>query len=205
MTFEDLVSQAISNKIGSIEKRYCPDQYVGKITEFSTNQTDFPARITPVNRPNDLKCLIMVIESPHTDEFLQTPCPANGTTGKLIRKWICSVKGLSTYRKDYGLIIINAIQYQCSLGSPTKCFRDNVFETVWNDFGEDDFVTRLQSIYQSGDVILNCCTKGNSKNGELRQRVQQAIKKLTTNSILLRRTHPSSWHSSKNRKYEWPE
>jgi hypothetical protein len=147
----------------------------------------------------------MVIESPHTEEFLQTPCPANGKTGQLIRKWICSVKGLSTYRKDYGLIIINAIQYQCSLGSPTKCFRDKIFETVWKDFGENDFVTRLQSICQTGDVILNCCTKGNSKNGELRREVQQAIKKSKANCNLLRRTHPSSWHAPRNRESEWPE
>lgn len=205
MTFEDLVSQAINNKAGAIEKRCCPDQFVGKISAFNSKETDFPTRMLPTERPEDLKCLIMVIESPHIDEFAKQPCPAKGKTGELIREWICNVKGLSSYQKEYGLIIINAIQYQCSLGSPTRCFRDEVFESVWSDFGEENFIKRLGSIYKNGDVILNCCTKGNSKNGQLRLKVQQAIKKLTIPYVLLRRTHPSSWHSKRNRKYEWSE
>lgn len=205
MTFEDLVSQAINNRINSIQKERCPDQYVGKISKFSSKETDFPIRMASTKRPKDLKCLIMVIESPHIDEFGKNPCPANGKTGELIRKWICNVKGLSSYQKEYGLIVINAIQYQCSLGLPTRCFRDVVFESVWNYFGEIEFLERLKSIYKNGDVILNCCTKGNSKNGPLRLKVQQAIKKLPPPYVLLRRTHPSSWHSIRNRKHEWPE
>ncbi len=204
MTFQELVSQAINYKIRSIEQRFCPDQYVGQISQFGINLTDFPVRDIPEKRPNDHKCLIMVLESPHVAEFSKVPCPANGKTGKNIRKWMCDVKGLSSYKENYGLVIINAIQYQCSLGVTPGCFRDDVFETVWKDFGETDFVTRLKTVYRDGDVILNCCTKGkgNNKNGELRRMVQQAIRSAEIDTVLLRRTHPASWHSVQNRESE---
>lgn len=104
--------------------------------------------------------------------------------------------------KTYGLILLNAIPYQCSLGLPTGCFRDEIFKIVWNTDGENDFVVRLRNVYRQGDVIVNCCTKGNGKK-ELRKIVQEAIIKMNFECVTIKRTHPSSWWSDKNRKFIW--
>jgi len=202
MTFSKLVSQIIDSEIGMIEEKSCPDQYVGEIFRFSSNQIDFPVRISAersIKRPNSL---IMVIESPHVNEFANDPGPAKGHTGNQIRKWITKVNGLSQY-SNHGLIIVNAVQYQCSLGQPTKCFRDDIFNAVWNSGGEDDFMTRLKAVYRKSDIVVNCCTKGSRTVVELRKLVQQAIAKINFDSVVLKRTHPASWYAEKNRKHEW--
>lgn len=203
MTFVELASVLISNRINAIEARTCPDQFVGKISSFRADQEDFPTRLPAHERPSGIKCLVMIIESPHVDEFIAHPSPAKRKTGKLIRTWIDRISDLSVY-SDYGLILVNAIQNQCSLGAPTRCFRDDVFRAVWDNGGENAFINRLKFIYQEGDVLANCCTRGNSKEAELRQLVQLAIiKKTGIKCSVHRRTHPSSWHSKKNREYEW--
>ncbi len=203
MTFAELAMHAISGKMSVVEQRLCPDQYVGKIGDLKEEQPDFQIRKSASSRPAGIKCLLMVIESPHTQEFEGEPGPAKGNTGKLIRKWITNVLG-SQYR-SYGLILINAIQHQCSLGLPTRCFRDEVFETVWSLDGEREFVARLVSLFRKGDVVVNCCTRGNMRGRELRQAVHATIMRANICHEPLRRTHPSSWHSKKNRKHVWPE
>jgi len=204
INFPYLVSEVTGNATWLVEPRMCPDQYVGEINTFCENQVDFPIRVATGKRPNDLKCLIMVIESPHKLEFTGNPGPAKGSTGRLTRKWIKEIRGFSIY-DSYGLILINAIQFQCSLGAPTKHFRDEVFKQVWSNGGEDDFIRRLSCIYREGDVITNCCTKGNMKGSDLRRLVQPAIKLTAANCMTHRRTHPSCWFSKKNRAYEWDD
>jgi hypothetical protein len=145
----------------------------------------------------------MIIESPHVQEFVGEPAPAKGNTGRLIRKWIKSVCG--TQYGSYGLVLVNAIQHQCSLGMPTKCFRDEVFETIWSQYGEQEFIARLKKLHRKGDMVVNCCTRGNLLGRELRHAVQRAIKNANIGCNPMRRTHPSSWYSEKNRNYVWAE
>ncbi|MDD5228866.1 MAG: hypothetical protein PHN45_03795 [Methylococcales bacterium] len=202
MSFTEIVSQVITEKVNALETRACPDQYVGEISKFKTLTDDFYIRDSITNRPNNIKCLILILESPHTEEFSSNPCPAKGKTGQRIREHIGKVIDLSKY-KDYGLIILNAIPYQCSLGLPTKCFRDEIFKTVWSAYGKKDFIKRLKHTYKQGDVIVNCCTKGNSSHEELRKIVQAAIIKMNLECVTIKRTHPSSWWSDKNRKFIW--
>lgn len=188
-------------RFDSVETRICPDQYVGVIESLKSHGFD---RMAAANRPQNLSCVIMVLESPHIQEFRDDIGPAKGDTGKLLCQHILSVKGLNHY-KQYGLLLMNAVQYQCSLGFPTKCFRDKVFLDVWD---AEEFKKRLIGLFHEGDVVLNCCTKGLVRN-HLRNQVQGAIEgwKQDNASLmgvpLLRRTHPSSWYSEKNRKAEW--
>jgi len=202
MNFSHLVSSATQNAMSATELRICPDQFVGRINTFSADQSDFPVRVSASERPEGLLCLIMVIESPHKQEFMGNLGPAKGSTGNLIRKWIKEIRDLFAYH-NYGLILVNAIQFQCSLGRPTKEFRDDVFKHVWGDRGGCDFRHRLKAIHREGDVIANCCTKGNLKESNLRALVQAAIVKTVINCTIHRRTHPSSWYSKNNREYEW--
>ena len=102
--------------------------------------------------------MILILESPHKDEFKGEPGPARGATGHAISSQLMNVIGLRQF-SDYGLILMNAIQYQCSLGKPTAKHRDTVFRRVWGSGGAEDFKDRLKTTYRPGDVIVNCCTK----------------------------------------------
>jgi hypothetical protein len=134
------------------------------------------------------------------DLFACSLGPASGKTGELIRAKFLQVKGLNEYI-DCGLILMNEVQNQCSLGSPTNCYRDDVFCAAWEDGAKENFISRFNVTFKKGDVIVNCCTKGNMKGRELRRLVQQSIP--TDNDKVLRRTHPSSWYSEKNRNSQW--
>jgi hypothetical protein len=201
MSFRKIAIKITAQKLKEpIEERLCPDQYVGRIDTFANISNDFEIRNSVEERPKDIKCLVMLLESPHMKEFKDIPSPARGTTGKLIRQHILDVKGLSIY-SDYGLVLVNAIQNQCSLGYSTELFRDEVFFSFWNDGAKENFIERLKIIYHPGDVIVNCCTKGQKKQEELRKLVHDSIP--NDMGTALRRTHPSSWYSKQNRNYEW--
>ena len=105
----------------------------------------------------------------------------------------------------YAIKLVNAIQFQCSLGADTEpsekskgyeqCYRDNVFIEMWDDNNEvsESFVKRVKE--SRPDIIINCCTKGNldKKHGTLRGRVQKAINVKCKNlsCLLLSAAHPS--------------
>lgn len=75
--------------------------------------------------------------------------PACGSTGRNIKKYLPSVlfnylpainetSRLITYdlnkqiqNGDYCIALINAIQYQCSLGEDTLKYRDKIFSEMW--------------------------------------------------------------------------
>ena len=198
MNFYEIAKKIIEERVNeSIEIRLCPDQYVGKIKDFNGN---FPRRIPAESRPEMTQCIIMLLESPHVEEFKDEPAPAKGATGRLIREHILNVKDLSIYG-DYGLVLINAVQYQCSLGYSTDCYRDQIFISAWDLGAKDNFIQRLEKVYKEGDVVVNCCTKGKVRRQELRKLVQCSIPEEMGD--VLRRTHPSSWYSPKNRNSEW--
>jgi hypothetical protein len=204
LIFNEVVRNFLTTAFSSIEDRACPDQYVGIIRTLREANGDFPERRDAILRPDDTPILILILESPHIDEFIDEPGPAKGTTGRLIRSHISEMECFREY-SDYGLILMNAIQYQCSLGYPTECFRDCMFRKVWRDEGKDLFIERIGRYLRSGDKIANCCTRGNGPKSEteLRVLVQSAIKEWRHDLEPMRRTHPSSWYSSTNRASEW--
>ena len=182
----------------------CEDQYVGNTLDIVKCKKIPDNFRQAVEERGAEKCLILILESPHVDEFrdANNPGPAKGVTGRNIARYFDRVEGLKLYSsKGYGLILMNAIQYQCSLGEPTDCFRDDIFHSVWNNGGESDFLERLQSAFRRGDIIANCCTKGDKKP-YLRDLVQKAITEIDNNDFgqVLRRNHPSCWFAPKRQK-----
>jgi len=198
------------------EDRICPDQYVGDITVTSNNITlpasndndnDFETRenLSTFSRNNPL--IILILESPHIDEYAQnTPRPAAGNrinkTGKAIRKMfnyiISSYNDYTIPSGTYSLIIMNAIQYQCSLGKKPSKFRNDVFLECWDDFGKQDFINRFFSIYQNNDIIINACTKGTDRPYTyLRDLVEEEIINLGYNSHI-KLQHPCRWRKIYN-------
>lgn len=202
--FTKTAFKAIDNVKTVLETRRCKNQYVGLIGELSSEAADFKKRLPVNKRPNGLNCVILVLESPHIEEFPHNdkPRPANGKTGRRIRDQLKNVLQNKRY-SSYGLILMNSIQYQCSLGFPTKYFRDEVFFSCWASFGKRKFAARLKQIYRPGDIVLNCCTKGKKKKKEIRKVVDSVIKKYVDESCILRRFHPVSWFSKKHINSSW--
>jgi len=95
MIFSEIVKDFLIAASSSIEDRICPDQYVGIINDFGQASDDFPERQDAVSRPDGIPCLIIILESPHTDEFVGNVGPAKGTTGRLIRSHICCTRWIA--------------------------------------------------------------------------------------------------------------
>jgi len=187
--------------IEEIEERICLDRYVGIVSEMNAQNRFHYFDLS--ERPESIPCIILIMESPHIQEYIDIVAPAKGRTGGYIRTKFNSVVGFDRY-SEYGLILMNAIQYQCSLGKPTTQFRDEVFKFAWNEVGESNFRFRLRNTILENDVVVNCCTKGHYVP-YLRTLVQSAIENELQNDMnrILNRTHPSSWFSLNNRNFEW--
>lgn len=199
------------------EGRSCPDQIVGsiKVTDGKIHNpssncagNDFLERINlPSNLTQTSRNIILILESPHIKEFEGAPRPAAGNgpgeAGYAIRNLfsaVCSIHELSN--GNYSLILMNAIQYQCSLGNINK-YRDNVFIKCWSEFAENNFLDRLTEIYKKDDLIINACTVGNNKELKLRTLVGKSISKINPTSVLTLE-HPASWARTNNsiKKYK---
>lgn len=187
-----------------LEARQCPDQFLGVISEIERSD-GFPLRIPAPQRPPNRPCVLLVLESPHTSEFIGEPGPAKGGTGRNIIRFLREAVGTHD-KRDFGLILINAVQFQCSLGCKTSVVRDTVFDEAWARGGRTDFEARVRALYRSGDYVVNCCTRGSSKVGssQLRAKVHEALLgALPPGTGVFRRNHPSFWHFSANRTRDW--
>ena len=172
-----ILSQAI-NSYGmcNYSPHKCYDQVFGtlycktKPYEVLEKRYDIPVA------PCEKAAIIIVLESPHIAEFDPvTKCgigPCRGKTGLNIAKYLPSILmnnsvGLSLGYKEYDLVIVNAIQYQCSLGEETKLYRDAMFLYYWEQSEvREDFKKRLnfaRSKYAES-IVINCCTNGEHIN-----------------------------------------
>lgn len=200
--FEQIVNEVVTLQGRPIESRVCPDQYLGLVSELVAMHP-FAMRRSSQQRPSHA-CVLLVLESPHVEEFVGEPGPAKGATGEMIKQHLLTVLGLPEIQ-NYGLILVNAIQHQCSLGTKTIVYRDRIFRAVWANGGESEFRNRIVSLYRPGDVLVNCCTKGNDFElfGPLRNLVETALHATIPNILNLRRTHPASWFDAKWRAKAW--
>lgn len=203
INFREVAERHLIERVSTIEVRLCPDQYVGLATSIEANGA-FLVRQPASERQTTQPCILLVLESPHISEFRGKPNPANGTTGISIARYLQRVPGLESI-DGFGLILINAVQYQCSLGKSPKIFCDKVFWEVWEGAGQKDFAARLKRLHRPGDIVVNCCTKGSSSKTEkqLRVLVQHTIVDTLDGIPVLQRNHPSFWHVPANRERDW--
>lgn len=154
----------------SIENEICPDQ---KVDTLVTDNKGFLIkkpfinwqRTTNLNSSNHR--IILVLESPHIEEFKNSIGPAKGITGKNIANYISMVLGNSILspNTNYDLILMNAIQFQCSMGVKPIHFRTLAFIHLWFDGGKRNFIDRITNLkLKKDDVLINACTKGNISN-----------------------------------------
>lgn len=200
--FEQTVNAAVSLQGRPVEARECPDQFFGLIGEL-VGKPQFPMR-APAHDRSVQACILMILESPHVDEFIDDLGPAKGATGEMIRQHLMVSLGLPGL-EDYGLVLVNAIQHQCSLGANTIVYRDRIFRAVWANGGEADFSRRIVSLFRPGDVLVNCCTKGNDFEiySPLRNLVETALRTALPEYQSMRRMHPASWRDGNWRGKQW--
>ena len=154
------------------------------------------------------KRVILVLESPHKDEFKIEGCklcqvgPAAGKAGSYIRKYLPLIfSGM----KDFGareLILVNAIQFRCSLGRSMwgkenangMKFKNRVLtELLAKEMFVMDLERRLKLVWRNADMdmIVNC----SSLNGATGCVVGKIIKRVTGRCVC-GIGHPSRWFST---------
>lgn len=118
--------------------------------------------------------VVIVLESPHIDEYLSTklpPSPALGVTGVNLQKYLPQKLGRTVEQEtglpegEYKIILCNAIQYQASVGYSTEIYRDRIWMLMWIFGGRKKFIKRM--ILYHPRVIINSCTKGSHKDDPL--------------------------------------
>lgn len=205
--FDHTVQLAIANPPADYVREACPDQYVGRVHQFEKDAIDFPCRQRAQTFFFSGKRAILILESPHTREFVEPVGPAKGSTGSLIRRYLQGI--LKAYEDaDFGIFLVNAIQNQCSLGRSPKNYpyRDAVFKQAWESYGREDFIRRLTSLENcQATVVVNACTLGRGLGLEKSRRelVEDAIREALNRASDIRITHPASWASSANRSAHW--
>jgi hypothetical protein len=110
------------------------------------------------------------MESPHKCEYDKNNnpiSPAMGTTG------INLASNLETLFQNtnlnlsggYKIFLVNAIQYQTSLGKDTNCYRVRIWLNTWFNCGYEDLLFRIIKIRPQ--IVINLCTKGNHSKDPL--------------------------------------
>ena len=186
-----LLSQEMnSQKLCNYSSFLCPDQHVAEI-EFDPNRGKFCLTqqiITTTNftgfrraefnnnfTPTNDSVMILVLESPHKDEYDHTHKalgPAYGETGDNINTYLADILNVAILNSvlnnqcsltKYDLILVNAVQHQCSFGANPLLFRDAMFLYYWEkEYYRKDFSKRLTKVISKYNscIVVNCCTQG---------------------------------------------
>ncbi len=151
---------------GNLETRKCDDVIVGEIRgDAAEYWFDKASRKSNEERlknfsENNTKNVVIILESPHTAEYDgDFISPALGTTGRNLQKHFPDIFKSIFGKGNYRIILMNSIQYQCSLGEDTNKYRDNIWLKLWfKENLRNNFIKRLVSY--KPDIIFNFCTCG---------------------------------------------
>lgn len=192
--WEKIKEKVETKRIVNFEQSICPDQLVaviecteGKIkfvgkcrTKFNVNMSCHNSvviceRIDAKTIKSSNNLIVLVLESPHKDEFSanwEPVGPAYGKTGDHINRYLPYIISESIYsgalrlhNELYDVVLINAVPKMCSLGYKTQMYRDAMFLNEWEkDEIRNGFYTRLNDILEiykgKHRIIINCCTQG---------------------------------------------
>lgn len=169
----------------------CPDKYVGFVKDNVGRRGGFARNVNAcLCKRNDVaRRVILILESPHIKEFEGegAPRPACGYSGSRIRN--CWRRIFGQRYDDCKLIIMNVIQFQCSLGfSPLQpLLRDHVFKAMFKGGVRQDFIDRVCKYKRDCDILILAVTKG------VHDVVMPAIEPYVDLDVM----HPASWRNKK--------
>lgn len=229
-------SKEISDTIKAYSFPCCPDQlvasleidYSGKIqwvgqrslkTKVSASLKDETKLFERININKKFSpehdILLLIIESPHKHEFNGEKAngPAFGAAGTRINNYLAKILekegGIELDNSTYDLLLINIIQYACSLEQNLKLIKNKMLKDSWNSSKKEfkkDFKNRLAKILQAAEanhknvLIINCCT---STIAGIKSSVTEIIKEIIketlkeTNSVSIYSCHhPSTWNKN---------
>ena len=155
-----------------------------------------------MNRAIEIKKLVIILESPHKDEYSTsfTPLrPANGKTGNSINTKLTSrnFKSKLITSCDYEVFLMNSIQFQCScihfIGNKSNSkITKQIFRALFNKNNgnlRSDFISRIKNY--NPDFVLNVCTSG-LKTGIVKNAIKEVLPHILTNQYE-EDIHPSVW------------
>ena len=177
----------------------------------------------PPGHPNRdySKTLVIVLESPHKDEFRcnvgQPIAPAQGQTGSGIEKFLdCMLHSCDALygdlEEDTRVVLVNPVQFQTSLVAVVKCsnwskVRTAVWRALWNhrpavthqnyEGQTTDALYPIRSNFMERlvelrpDYVVNACTL------ELKPCIRSFLERCFGDLDRYEGDHPSSWNSSK--------
>lgn len=192
----------------------CPDQVRGRLVNGVYEDKDIK-RVTnfvdyelskkglPFARLGNEKLesvIAIILESPHKDEFEDGKAigPAQGTTGyQFADKFQKLLEKSDIYQNIeegvYPIVILNAIQFQCSCGNDlnkvNKKARDENWIECFRSECLNDLKLRLQALQPC--AIINLCTKGLREQSKLDEYIN------FPNVVYTTGYHPRSWCNSK--------
>lgn len=196
--YESIVRKYIdSEKIDSSKwiKVKCPDQYAGIIgrmrfrDDFDRKTLDYRRTILDQLPKTVEGYVILILESPHKEEFKSlkdgeyAPIgPACGKSGCAIRHYFEKIFGKSY--SGYGLVLVNAIQFQCSLGIGT--WNDNIKNDIFKMLFKEpvlkkNFQDRLRELVvaikdaQKHLTVINACTSASGGNKAIKSMLPQIV------------------------------
>ena len=183
----------------------CPDQIFGQMCgkrylPYSiADREDISYEETPTNTTPLRSPIVIVLESPHKSEFsgLKPLGIAHGKTGILFNKKFETLISKTDIFQDltvndiHDIILVNAVQYQCSLGLPlnkyeNKLKRDEIWLTCFERQCACDLRDRISALQPF--AVINLCTKG-VKNLQL-----VLHEKICDFPNYMYGTHPSTWN-----------
>ena len=185
----------------------CMDQIVGTLTNgiyMPSQRSNIDYQISNGHRfINNIvqDPIVIVLESPHKNEYDASGNaigPAQSTTGRLFNLKFTSMVSNSTIADAISLdthdvIMVNAVQYQCSLGNPlntraNRAIRDQIWLNCLSGGCAQDLIYRIDAIDPM--CVINLCTKGVSN-------LQDTLSPLISGfGIYTYGSHPSTWNFS---------
>lgn len=186
--YKKITKEVISLCLNKMNKHIVKDQCYGSIVYNGFNFQKIKRKRSSKTK-RERSVIIIVLESPHVKEFNKnTRYPL--VNDKLFLKYFDDclngyIRKTNTHlfkKERYDVILMNSIQYQCSLGFTTKKYRDIVFLTLW-EFLHFEFECRLKSLINSNKVaaVINFVTKGD--HSKLSSSKLSTCKNISTSSV----------------------
>ena len=163
--YEIIKANRVYNKMNPLNKKKVEDAQYDLKFDKTKQSWEITGKTKCTKLDKIVKNIIVILESPHIDEFKGKewlPLKKDEDFIKYFSDLYIKSKISNNLIKEneYKIYLLNAIQYQCSLGKTTSYFRDYVFLYYWEK-KKKNFKKRLKNFFNDEtEAVINLCTKG---------------------------------------------